>query len=149
MKFSPKSEQEIQALGLIAPGVYSFEVVEANDKISKKGSEMIELKLKIWYINGAERVVFDYLLEAMSYKLRHFAECTGILDKYNAGHVMADDCLHLCGKVELIIQDGQPKPEGGYYPSKNSVKDYVKIEGEAVTIASASTEGDFQDDIPF
>lgn len=151
MKFKPQSEQELQSMSLIDPGLYSFEVAEAQDKLSKKGSEMIELKLKVWDSNGVERVVFDYLLEAMSYKLRHFAECAGILDKYEAGQLIAADCLNRRGKVELIIQEGKPKPEGGYYDNKNSVKDYVKIEGKTVNMAHASKESDFQDDleIPF
>jgi hypothetical protein len=95
---------------------------------------MIELKLKIWDIDGSERIVFDYLLEAMGFKLRHFSKICNLLDKYESGVLAAEDCVGKSGNLELIVQQGQPRIDGGYYPSKNSVKDYV--ESQAVVHAS-------------
>ena len=151
MRFNPKSEEELQAMTLIDPGVYNFEVVAAKDRTSKSGNEMIELQLKLWDMQGHEKIVYDYLLEAMSFKLRHFAECTGLLDKYQAGELQALDCSGRQGKVEIVVQQGQKKPEGGYYPDKNSVKDYVKPNGEEPKSATpANAEEDlFGDSIPF
>lgn len=150
MNFQPHSEQEIQAMGLIEEGVYPFEVIEAADKKSKSGNDMIELKLKLWDNLGRERQCFDYLLEAMAFKLRHFCEAVGLLDKYEAGSLQASDCLSRSGKLELVIQEGKQNPNGGTYPNKNSVKDYIKPEGGAVSKPSEEAKDDgFSDDIPF
>lgn len=148
MKFQPKSEQELQAMNLIDPGTYQFEVVTATDKISKKGNEMIEVQLKIWDINGHEHIVYDYLLESMAYKLKHFADVCGLGDKYLAGELGSLDCVGRGGKVELIIQDGQPKPDGGLYPAKNAVKDYV-LKGSGNTKPAVIDEPFVDDDLPF
>ena len=151
MRFQPKTEQEIQAMNLIAPGVYQFEVIAAKDKMSKKGNEMIEVQLKIWDINGHEHFVYDYLLESMSYKLKHFTDVTGLADKYAAGNLEASDCVGMCGNVELIIQSGQPKPDGsGNYPDKNAVKDYIAKGAASKTVKAPSVDEPFlDDDVPF
>ena len=149
MIVNPKTEEELNTMTLIQPGVYNFQVIDAKDKISKKGHEMIELKLTVWDNEGRERIVFDYLLDAMAHKVRHFAECTGLIDKYNLGTIMADDCINKSGKIDLIIQDGQPKPEGGFYPDKNSVKDYVKSGVAAAAKAQPPQEAFHDDELPF
>jgi hypothetical protein len=148
MRFQPKSESEIQSMNLLQDGVYPFEVVEAHDRISKSGNDMIELKLKLWDSEGHERIIFDYLLEKMAYKLRHFAEISGLLDKYESGEINYLDCLHKTGNVEITIQKGQQKNEGGYYPDKNSVKDYVK-KGNGLLISAPKKDDFLDDEIPF
>ena len=144
MNFNPKTEQEIQSMGLIEEGSYPFEVIESQDRLSKSGNEMIELKLKIWDSLGRERQCFDYLLEAMAFKLRHFCEAVGLLDKYEAGNLQAGDCIGRSGTLELTIQAGKQKPEGGYYPDKNSVKDYIKKESSTTTDDTM-----LNDEVPF
>ncbi len=89
MRFQPKTEEEILAFNLLPDGSYKFMVMGAHNKVSKTGNDMIELKLSISYEN-AHHIIFDYLLEAMLFKLRHFAEATGLLDKYEAGEVMRE-----------------------------------------------------------
>jgi len=154
MRFTPKTEEEIQRSSLVDPGVYDFVVVAAKDKTSKSGRDMIEIQIKIWDISGIEHILFDYLLEAMAHKLRHFAEATGLIDKYDFGHLTAEDCLGKIGKAEIIIQDGQPKPEGGIYPHKNSVKDYLKTSPtDVISVKNKSSQdkddGFLSDDLPF
>lgn len=151
MNFTPKSKEELAVMNLIAPGIYDYLIIDAKEKLSKSGHEMIELKLKIWDIHGHERVVFDYLLEAMAHKLRHFAESNGLLDKYESGSITANDCLNKSGKVEIIIQ----KDKTGQYGDRNSVKDYVldvepKPSGMKPLPASSSDFVDSNlDDLPF
>lgn len=147
MKINPKSDEELQSMNLIDPGIYSFEVASAKDKLSKSNNEMIELYLKVWDINGHERPIYDYLLEAMGFKLKHFAECAGLLDKYEAGEIKAFDCVGRQGKLELIIQSGQKKPDGSSYADKNSVKDYITSGGVIPNTAKTADEAPFQDDI--
>lgn len=146
MRFTPKTEAELNSFNLLEKGIYKFYVFEAKDRLSKSNKEMIELKLKIEN-EGREHYIFDYLLEAMGYKLRHFATCSGMLDKYETGELKASDCIAKKGYVEIIVQPGNMKPEGGYYPDKNAVKDYVVTGNAASPIAAHAPE--FSDDIPF
>lgn len=142
MRFTPLTEQEIYTSLLLPEGSYNFEVITAKEKISKSGREMIELQLKLWGIDGKEHVIFDYLLEAMKFKLIHFCEATGLKEKYGNGNLNATDCEYKTGKVEIIIQSGQTKPDGSKYQDKNSVKDYLIIEKKV----ESSTE-EFKDDL--
>ena len=148
MKFSPKTDDEINALNLIEPGIYDFEVMDAKDKTSKSGNEMIELRLKVWDKNGLEHHIYDYLLEALAFKLKHFSKVSGLLVKYEHGTIFATDCIGKSGKVEVIIQKGQPNPNGGVYSDKNSIKDY--IESSMPSSAVTKPKDDFIDsELPF
>ena len=149
MRFTPRTPEEIQSMTLIAPGTYDFTVVESKEMLSKSGNEMIKLQLKVWDMNGNERSVFDYLLEAMAFKLRHFCEATGLLNKYEEGGFNAEDCLGKSGKVEIIIQEGNFKPDGSKYADKNAVKDYCKPIDGAKVDAPKSDDFDNSDEIPF
>lgn len=126
MKFKPKTEQELQAMMLVEPQECDFEVVSAEDAISGKGNEMIKLKLRV-YTDSGERFIFDYLMEAMAYKLRHFAEATGLIDHYEAGTLSAMDCLNRSGRLRLGIE----RDKTGQYADRNGVKDYVPVEGQS------------------
>lgn len=119
MQFTPKTEAEIQEEGLLPAGTYDFQVTEAEDTISKKGSEMIALKLKVFDSNGGHRIIRDWLLEAMAFKLRHFCEATGLLKQYESGNLDALSMDGATGKVEIIVKDDPT------YGKQNSVKDYV------------------------
>lgn len=94
----------------------------AADKISKTGNEMIELKLNVFGENQ-EAHVFDYLLEKMAFKLRHFAEATGLIGEYERGELEALSCLNKMGYAKIGIDKGN-----GNFPPKNTVVDYLKPE---------------------
>lgn len=120
MKFNPMSEEELAKSSLLEPGVYPFEVLAASEELSKAGNEMIKLKLNVFGNSGEQVHVFDYLLEKLAFKLRHFAEATGLLDKYESGTLSELDCENKTGFVKIAMEPGN----GGYGP-KNTVKDYV------------------------
>lgn len=152
MKFPPKTKEELAVMNLIAAGRYPFEIIAAKDTFSKSGNEMIAITLKIWDANNHERIVFDYLLEAMSFKLRHFAEATGLLEKYESGVLLASHCLGKSGYLDLIVQ----KDKTGQYPDKNAVKDYVTPDEHSKPAPNYPTtkpldqeNPPFDDDIPF
>lgn len=143
MKFTPKSEKELAEEGLLKPDNYDFEVLEASDEVSKKsGNPMIKLKLQVFGHDGRSIHIFDYLMEAMAFKLRHFCDGAGILPKYEAGEVTALDCKGRTGKVLLAIQSDK----AGIYPDKNVVKDYHKA---SEIVGGDSASDDDQDSIPF
>jgi hypothetical protein len=126
MRFEPKSADEIAMDSLLPEGVYPFEVMQATDKISQAGNEMIELKLVVFGDESTPHV-FDYLLEKLAYKLRHFAETTGLLAAYEAGELTAEMCLNKEGYCKLAVEK-----KAGYDP-RNTVKDYVVKDKTAAT----------------
>lgn len=153
MRITPKTENEISQSNLLPEGVYHFEVTNASDKVSKSGNDMIELKLRIALQDGSQRVLTDYLLDAMSFKLRHFCVCAGLLEKYNAGQLLAYDCIGKTGMVHIIVQKGKEKPDGGFYPDKNSVRDYQQPDSASGVVANFNNfnfpASDDSSDIPF
>jgi hypothetical protein len=146
MKFTPKSEKEIAEENLWPAGEYGFEVIEAADKTSKSGNEMIELKLKVTNDEGAFIFVNDYLLESLSYKLRHAADACGVLEQYETGSLVGNDFISATGTLKLKIQ----KDKTGQYADKNVVADYKKREGAANGVAPVQAAAKFIDDtVPF
>ena len=145
MRVTPKSDAEIEAeQEKFKPlkGIFDFEVLEASDEISKKGNDMIKLKLCVYRPSGGEQHTFDYLLDAMAFKVKHFCEATGLLDRYEAGDLNASDCAGKSGRLELRLE----KDDKGN--DKSVVKDYNKkmIEHSSVAPKIAT---DLNDEIPF
>jgi len=121
MRFSPMTEADLDRASLLEPGVYPFEVIAANEEISKAGNEMIKMKINVVGPNGQQAHIYDYLMEKLAFKLRHFCEATGLLAKYEAGTLSELDCEGKAGFVKIKIDAAN-----GSYSAKNSVQDYVK-----------------------
>ena len=148
MQFAPTTEAQMQAARLIPDDTEcDFEVISAENKVSKKGNEMIALKLRVWH-GAREAQVFDYLMPSMQFKLLHFCETTGLTARYASGNLTATDCQSKAGKVVIGVEEAS-----GNYAAKNTVRDYVghretkfvKV-GASAAPAPARTDGD---DIPF
>lgn len=120
MRFNPMSEEELARSSLLEAGTYPFEILSASEELSKAGNEMIRLKLNVFGPSGEQVHIYDYLLEKLAFKLRHFCEATGLLTKYEDGTLSELDCEGKSGFVKIAIEPGN----GGYGP-KNTVKDYV------------------------
>ena len=86
MRVTPISAKEADAQGssILPPGDYDFKVYEASDDVSSSGNEQIKLTLHVFNPAGAHRTVFDYLVNTQkaAWKLRHFAEATGLASQY-------------------------------------------------------------------
>ena len=151
MNFSPKSKDELDAMGLIKAGTYPFQVAEAKDKISKSGNEMIQLNLEVFDNEGKSYRMFDYLLEAMAVKLFAFCTSTGMEQKYHAGTLSSHDCIGKSGYVDIEIQKGKENPQGGTYPDKNNVKKYILKPAGAIpsVYQKDDKKEEFDDDVPF
>lgn len=153
MRFTPKSEHEIEAENLLPDGTYDFEVVKAEESTSKKGNPMMKVALKVFAPNGGTPFVYDYLLEAFLGKLLNFCSATGLMANYNSGNLEAHMLEGRGGKVEIITE-----AQAGYRP-RNVVKDYVR--GDDASVSSppsgrqykasvpASSSDMSDDDIPF
>ena len=155
MSYTPKTEEQLAKEGLLPNGTYDIEVAETSDKPSKKGSEMITLKLNVFDREGAIKAVFDYIVPNTNFgerKLRHAADCFGLLDIYNSGNLKADDFLNKTGKAEIKQQEGN----SDYPLPKNVVSDYIGRSGNAQIKANERIKGKpkttaetLSDDIPF
>ena len=158
MKFQPKTEDQLAEESLLPEGVYPFDIINAVDTFSKAGNEMLKIKLMVYGNDGQTPHLYDYLLEKIAFKLRHFAETTGLLKEYERGELNAAMCSGKCGFCKLAIEPA------GDYPAKNIVKDYVVQEANHPSASNApkratpppkaskapGTAGAaFDDDIPF
>lgn len=94
---------------LLDPGEYSFEVLDAVEKRSKNGNDMIELKIKV---NDTTTVVYDNLVftERAGWKIDQFLKSVGAHP--GEGRVLeveADNCLGQKGTCTVATEeyDGQ------------------------------------------
>ena len=145
MTFAPKSEKEVQEGALAPEAEYDFDVLDAEDTISKSGNPMIKVKIGLYIGDKVKNQVFDYLLPAMEAKLRHFCDTTGLLSRYESGTLEAADCVGRSGRVKIVIE-----PEKNGYPAKNVVKDYICRPAKPLGGQSGQPEPPVEDgDIPF
>jgi len=145
MNYTPKTENELQELDLLAAGNYPFRVTTAEDAVSKKGNDMIKMKLHVMDPQtNRQTFVFDYLMEAMAHKLRHFCEAVDMLDKYESGTLTPKDCEGQEGELELIVEPA------GEWPAKNAVKDYnIFTEDKPAETTKLTAKPTENDEIPF
>ena len=146
MKITPKTDSEIKEMNLKPNGEYPFVVMEAKDAISKKGNEMINLKLSCYLPNGKFFIVWDYLLESFPKKLKHACDVCGLLDKYKSGILSADDFI---GREGFCLI-GSSKDDG--FNPRNIVIDYIvkeNSENKKEQKANGKATDDMEDFIPF
>lgn len=150
MKVTPKTEKELQEINNIPPGDYAFEVMDAINDKSRKGSDMITLTLGV-FVGDTRRLLNDYLLDSMPGKLFHFCQYTGLAEKYAAGTLTADDCLGKSGFLTVTIQKGKPKGDGSNesWPDRASVKDYNRGEFKKSAVVSAAKPEDHIEGDPY
>jgi hypothetical protein len=149
MKVQPITEAEAIPPMLFKRGLYDFEILDAREKVSSKGNDMIELNLVVYDTEGKKRFLYDYLVssEGMAYKLRHFSAAVGLLPQYEKGELKAADMLGKVGRCQIGIQ----KDKFGQYPDKNIVSDYVASKlGALPAPPPATVSEEIEDDeIPF
>jgi hypothetical protein len=125
MNFKPKNDAEINSFDLFPKGEYDFKVLKAKDKVSQNsGNEMIELELDIYSTDGKTARVYDYLLESVAYKLKHFCQAVKLITAYETGNLDADMCIGRTGRCLIEIKQDRT----GAYSDKNVVKDYCRPE---------------------
>lgn len=144
--FTPMTDEEISASNLVEAGNYDFEVVKSTRKSSKSGNPMAELMLTIWDKEGKSHNLYDYLvfsnIALNVKKIKHFCDATGLTKEYERG-TLPENLTRLGGKVEIGIKDEQPNPNGGFYPKKNIVVDYM------ASTKLVSNKSHIDDDVPF
>lgn len=140
-QFKSLNEEEIKALNIMQPGKYNFEVIKAKEKLSKSGNPRLELQLQVWDSHGKIHIVFDSFTDhpKMMYKIKHFCEATGLINKYSSNCLEEIDCEGKRGVADIIIQKGQPK-DGGFYPDRNAIRDYIVGDVGTLVAESASRQ---------
>jgi len=121
MKFAPKTREETYALDLLPKGIYSFEVIKAENKESKSGNAMIEILIKVWDEKGKPYPIFDYLMESFESKLRHFCYAIGHGEMSEKGEFDCELALNKTGVCRIYIKEDK----SGQYAPKNAVADYL------------------------
>lgn len=147
MRFTPKTEKQIQEerFPVLPKGIYSFEILNAEEKKSQKGNDMMVIKLKVFKRDGSHTLVTDYITEHVAHKLRHLCVNTGLEKAYEAGSLNAADLQGKSGRVKLYVQ----KDKSGQYADRNAVDDYVSEDAEDLSDPASVDLGIKEDDIPF
>lgn len=138
MQFNPLTEEEASSANLIPPGDYPFQVLEAEDRVSKNGNDMIALTLAVWPDPSSDRSrkVWDFLVcvDSFMFKIRHFAYAVGIGDKYESGGYTASDCEGLQGYVTIKHEKDRDSGE-----MRERVADYVTNDARATQPRAGDT----------
>lgn len=149
--FEVYTEEELQMVSLLPEGIYSYQVVKAEDKPSKSkpGTEYTALVLKVWDKGGHEYQVYTNL--ALAKLLKHFCDVNDLQDEYKSGDVPSDLMVNKCGGNVIIgIEPEKPNPNGGMYKAKNIVKDYIFEPKHSGMKPLPDVKNDFKDDeLPF
>jgi hypothetical protein len=158
MRFTPKTDEELNPL--LMPGEYDAEVYQAEEKVSSKGNDMIEVRLKVYHDGGPPILLRDWLLDSVPAKLKRFCESAGLMDLYEAGELTAESCAGSEVRVQLKIktdpQYGEQNAIGGYVAKRklalNPPPPKPKPQGtgmSAAQMAAVNEQFPEDDSIPF
>lgn len=147
MKITPKTEKEIAESGLMPKGVYPFEVISAEDAVSKANNEMIKATLRIFTPDGKTRQLITYLMEAMPAQLFHFCTYCGLAAEYGAGTLSAEMCVGKTGYAKIGIKEDKT----GQYGPQNVIQDFERPKALApgATPHPAAAPAGSDEDVPF
>jgi hypothetical protein len=157
LSYRPLTKEDVARINeslLLPKGQYTFYVENISQQksqggIDKKGNpkkiyDMLVVNLRVSCNDGDTKSLRDWVMivdsdDTMGFKLRHFAEACGLLDKYEAKTLKATDFMNKNGVVKIGIRESTD--QFGDKVKQNSVMDYVK--------PNPSNESNFfNDDIP-
>ena len=125
---------------LIKEGRYKFRVLDAREKRSSAGNDMLNLKLGLTV--GHREIAYWttlMLIPKMFWQVEHFCQCTGMPEKIDEGRLMAQDCFDKEGYIDIVQKANSDTGE-----IENKTKDFVKPEN----LTPASNVDFIDDDIP-
>ena len=102
---SYRSSEPTSRPDYVEPGEYTVEVINAEETTSQKGSDMIELKLRV-QPSGA--VIFDHLVftESAFWKIDAFRAATGeTVTPDQDVEIRADDFIGRTGRARLTVEE--------------------------------------------
>jgi hypothetical protein len=143
---SYRSSEPTARPDFVEPGEYTVEVVNAEETVSQKGSDMIELKLRV-HPSGA--TMFDHLvfMESAFWKIDSFRAATGeSVTPDEEVDIHADDLIGRTGRARLIIEEFNGRKRNkiaAWLPPKPAAPP------PAAVAATAGTKPKDDDNIPF
>lgn len=145
MKYQSLTEEEVMSAGLLAEGIYDFEIMSASEAQSNSGNDMFVLKLNVFDSEGKARGMKAWALPQMPKQWKHLHDACGLLDQYKSGETSCDDLTGKTGKLMLKI--GKYTNKDGLEIPVNQVDDYVKRDNLESPKKPSEVIGD--DEIPF
>jgi len=160
MEFNPQDAGDRGSFTLLPEGLYDIEVVEAEERTSQKGNQMIALTIEARHPDGYPSRVWDYLVStpAALFKVKQFCDAAGLTSAFESGRLAIQDCRGRQLKAKIMVEAGR-----GGYQDRNSIREYVAADTaaqpagiatipETVSIAaqpSAPPAEVSEDEIPF
>ena len=139
MRFDPKDAEQV-----IPAGHYEAFVQSCEEKTSKNGNEMFEVRWKVYADEGRELIISDYIVSPkMIWKLKKLCRLWGLMENFEAGSVSPEDILGNSAMVEVKVDP----PKGGY-DEKNSIKGYAPLP-DGTTPKRSAEPAKTSDDVPF
>ena len=126
----------------VEPGEYTVEVVNAEETVSQKGSDMIELKLRV-QPSGA--TMFDHLvfMETAFWKIDAFRAATGeSVTPDEEVDINADDLIGRTGRARLVVEEFNGR-------KRNKVAAWLAPKPANAPLANANSKPKDDDNIPF
>jgi hypothetical protein len=148
----------------LEPGrTYEARVVEAEERISKKGNPYISLRFEVTLGNGKLIPQFDSIMPAFYPKLKSFCEAAGLTDKMSSRTLEDFHCVGRLVKVVISkqqndngyyeIADYKPCGNAGDDPVMNAVKNFEIPADDTPApennVRAATSDTPPTDDIPF
>lgn len=136
MKYDPNAKQD----AILPPGEYDATVVAAEERQSKSGNDMIELKLAVYDKDGTEYPVDDYLVSSPRalWKLEKFCESAGLV--FGAGELTAIQTEGCNVRVNIGVE----KRQG--FRDQNKVWDYLPKNGTTTRPVAPPIAAEYQDE---
>ncbi len=133
MEFNPSDGSQRSGFELLPAGEYDIEVIEAEERSSQKGNQMIALTLQAQHPDGYDARVWDYLVsvQAAVFKIKMFCEATGLQKQFERGRLTAEECVGRRAKATVIVEEGR---DG--FSDRNSIQEYRPTDAPARGIAT-------------
>lgn len=104
---------------VIPQGAHKFEVIRAEEALSKNKNAMIKLTLRLG-ATASNAWVTDYLNEKAPRKIMHFMQSIGLGDLYEKGDISPEDCLGMTGVLKVVQEYSEQ------YGIQNVVSQYLQ-----------------------
>jgi len=138
------TEEQDQLRNVFPKGEYKFLVESVEEKTCKNGINKMLVVGLLLLNEGRSLKITDWIMldmENFEYKLRHFAETCGLLDKYDLDNLEATDFLGREGVAKVSVSEYE---KDGEIIKTNRINDYAKQN------LTKSNDSEFANsDIPF
>lgn len=126
LNYTPLSKEQDKLRNVFPAGKYPFTVKGVEEKYCKnKINKMLVVELSVINPENKHLTVTDWIMldiEGMEWKLRHFCDATGLIDKYDSKTLSIKDIENKFGIVKLTIGEYD---RNGETVKVNRVADYL------------------------